>query len=137
MEKIKSNLQTFFVIWLVVLILNQGFIFGACFALYCIMAALPHTGIIAAVLTIYSIREESKNKHEVKSSERATNSPINIRSSSSPKKPVRNIERDEENNCCPKCGSAMVLRTAKKGRFVGKKFWGCDRFPKCNGIKQL
>lgn len=31
---------------------------------------------------------------------------------------------------CPKCGTMMVLRTAKNS---GKKFWGCPMFPKCNG----
>jgi len=31
---------------------------------------------------------------------------------------------------CPKCGSKMVLRTAKRGT-VGKQFWGCILFPKC------
>ena len=32
---------------------------------------------------------------------------------------------------CPKCGSQMVLRTAKKGSSAGSKFWGCTQFPKC------
>lgn len=35
---------------------------------------------------------------------------------------------------CPKCGSEMVLRTAKRGDNQGGKFWGCSRYPKCNGI---
>jgi len=35
---------------------------------------------------------------------------------------------------CPKCNSGMSLREAKKGKFAGKKFWGCDNFPKCRGI---
>jgi restriction system protein len=30
---------------------------------------------------------------------------------------------------CPKCGSEMVLRTAKKGKYAGQKFWGCTGFP--------
>ncbi len=38
----------------------------------------------------------------------------------------------EKNNlACPKCGSEMVLRVAKKGKNVGQKFWGCSKFPKC------
>ena len=32
---------------------------------------------------------------------------------------------------CPKCGSLMVLRTAKKGKEAGNKFYGCSRYPKC------
>jgi len=35
---------------------------------------------------------------------------------------------------CPKCGSAMKLRTAKKGKYAGQKFWGCSNFPGCHGI---
>ena len=40
---------------------------------------------------------------------------------------------------CPKCGSAMRLRVARRGSRRGKQFWGCLRFPSCNGtlpIKQ-
>ena len=32
---------------------------------------------------------------------------------------------------CPKCGSPMILRTAKRGPNAGKKFYGCSRYPKC------
>ncbi|WP_434514437.1 restriction endonuclease [Dechloromonas sp. ARDL1] len=36
---------------------------------------------------------------------------------------------------CPKCGSEMVRRTAKKGANAGNQFWGCSRFPSCTGIR--
>jgi hypothetical protein len=32
---------------------------------------------------------------------------------------------------CPKCGSPLVLRTAKTGPKAGERFWGCSTFPKC------
>jgi len=35
---------------------------------------------------------------------------------------------------CPKCGSAMVLRTSKKGPRAGNQFWGCSAFPKCRSV---
>lgn len=35
---------------------------------------------------------------------------------------------------CPKCGSSMVLRTAKKGRNRGGQFYGCSKYPACRGI---
>jgi restriction system protein len=35
---------------------------------------------------------------------------------------------------CPKCGSEMVLRVAKKGPHSGKRFWGCSKFPDCRGV---
>jgi len=36
---------------------------------------------------------------------------------------------------CPKCGSAMVRRVAKKGSLAGKKFWGCSTYPGCRGVR--
>ncbi len=35
---------------------------------------------------------------------------------------------------CPKCGNPMILRTARRGKHIGKKFWGCSRFPECREI---
>ena len=35
---------------------------------------------------------------------------------------------------CPPCGLSIVDRKAKHGKFVGKPFWGCQRYPKCSGI---
>lgn len=32
---------------------------------------------------------------------------------------------------CPRCGSKMVVRTAKRGPKAGSRFWGCTSFPKC------
>jgi restriction system protein len=38
---------------------------------------------------------------------------------------------------CPKCGSAMTRRTAKRGARVGQDFLGCTRYPGCRGIRNL
>jgi four helix bundle suffix protein len=35
---------------------------------------------------------------------------------------------------CPKCGKAMVLRTAKSGKNTGQSFWGCSGYPGCKGV---
>lgn len=32
---------------------------------------------------------------------------------------------------CQKCGSEMVLRTARKGANAGNQFWGCANYPSC------
>lgn len=32
---------------------------------------------------------------------------------------------------CPKCGTPMVLRTAKRGNQKGEEFWGCQNYPQC------
>jgi hypothetical protein len=35
---------------------------------------------------------------------------------------------------CPRCGSEMVLRTARSGSNQGGQFWGCSKYPQCRGI---
>lgn len=36
---------------------------------------------------------------------------------------------------CPRCGSAMVRRVAKKGANAGSAFWGCSAYPQCRGTR--
>lgn len=43
----------------------------------------------------------------------------------------------EETPVCPKCGSPLVLRTAKKGANAGNRFYGCSGFPKCRYIQSI
>jgi restriction system protein len=38
---------------------------------------------------------------------------------------------------CPKCGSSMVMRTAKRGENAGNKFWGCSAYPKCRVVQNV
>jgi ssDNA-binding Zn-finger/Zn-ribbon topoisomerase 1 len=38
---------------------------------------------------------------------------------------------------CPRCGSRMVRRTARRGARVGKTFWGCSRYPTCTGTRPI
>ncbi|BCD98862.1 nuclease-related domain-containing protein [Marinagarivorans cellulosilyticus] len=53
---------------------------------------------------------------------------------------VRTIVQSKEDstagptNCCPKCGSAMIVRESKRGENVGRKFWGCSSFPRCRSV---
>lgn len=42
-----------------------------------------------------------------------------------------------EDKLCPRCGSKLVLRTARKGNYQGNMFWGCSRFPKCRYMENL
>ncbi|HJW87796.1 MAG TPA: topoisomerase DNA-binding C4 zinc finger domain-containing protein, partial [Candidatus Brocadiaceae bacterium] len=42
---------------------------------------------------------------------------------------VKSEPTDEK---CEKCGSAMVIRISKKGRFMG-----CSAYPKCRNLKPL
>ena len=50
---------------------------------------------------------------------------------------IRNVKQNQKNPSCPRCGSAMLPRTAKKGANVGKKFWGCSQFPKCRAVREM
>ena len=61
-ELIKANTKFFFITWGIVLLINQIFIFGGCLAPYCIVAALPHTGVISAVIVYLYFQEEKKEK---------------------------------------------------------------------------
>lgn len=38
---------------------------------------------------------------------------------------------------CPKCGAAMVKRTAKKEANAGSAFWGCSTYPTCRGTRPI
>ncbi len=38
---------------------------------------------------------------------------------------------------CPECDSPMVLRTARRGRRAGSRFWGCSKFPGCRGTRDV
>lgn len=39
--------------------------------------------------------------------------------------------RSASTKTCPECGSAMTLRTAKRGSNAGSRFWGCTSYPSC------
>lgn len=46
-------------------------------------------------------------------------------------------ERHQSTTICPKCGSKLVERTAKKGLYAGSVFLGCENFPKCRFTKSV
>ncbi|MBP3803701.1 MAG: NERD domain-containing protein [Oribacterium sp.] len=47
------------------------------------------------------------------------------------------IEVSPAEKLCPRCGSKMVLRTAKKAQYKGNQFWGCSQYPKCRYMENL
>lgn len=131
LKSVFSNFQVFLVTWIIVILVNQIFIFGACFAPYCLIAALPHTGVIAALITYFSQKNEASsaatNQNNSATYERPSNKEMDFE-----------IEKDDFEDTktpfCPECGAPMVLRTAKKGQYAGKTFWGCSKYPNCKGI---
>ena len=38
---------------------------------------------------------------------------------------------------CPRCGAALIVRTAKKGSNAGNQFYGCSSFPRCRFTKKV
>jgi predicted RNA-binding Zn-ribbon protein involved in translation (DUF1610 family) len=46
-------------------------------------------------------------------------------------------KRHNSTTVCPKCGSKLVERTAKKGPNAGSAFLGCEDFPQCRFTKNL
>ena len=51
--------------------------------------------------------------------------------------PPAQMERDHLAPDCPRCGSAMVVREARQGAYIGQKFWGCSNYPPCRGKRNL
>lgn len=46
-------------------------------------------------------------------------------------------QRHESNTICPNCGGILLLKTSKKGRSIGSRFYGCINFPKCRFSRNL
>lgn len=51
--------------------------------------------------------------------------------------PAEAPQSTSEMPICPRCGSPLVLRTAKKGANAGNRFYGCSSFPKCRYIQNI
>lgn len=47
---------------------------------------------------------------------------------------LRPETEESSETACPKCGSKMVVREAKKGKNTGNQFWGCTNFPQCRKV---
>ncbi len=51
--------------------------------------------------------------------------------------PDKAVVKNADTPICPKCGTQMVLRTAKRGDQKGEEFWGCGNYPKCRETKGI
>lgn len=60
--------------------------------------------------------------------------PVAIPSAASPRPQTTQSVQTQSAPACPKCGSPMVMRTAKKGANAGGHFWGCPKYPACKGV---
>ena len=50
---------------------------------------------------------------------------------------IQSLKRQCRQPICPRCGSAMVKRTTRKGPNTGKQFWGCSALPECRATRPL
>ncbi|MDF2407847.1 nuclease [Aeromonas sp. 2HA2] len=51
--------------------------------------------------------------------------------------PVTAQPLGDQNPTCPRCGNAMILRTASRRENRGNQFWGCRGYPTCRGMLPL
>ncbi len=49
--------------------------------------------------------------------------------------PVQPSSPSAQGTTCPNCGSRMILRTARRGRNAGNRFYGCSRYPYCTATR--
>lgn len=100
--------------------------------LYGVVAAESSSGGI--VITSGSFTQEAENFAKGKPLELYDGSELFTLISDVQKSP-KVSSNTAGDNICPLCGAEMVLRTATKGQYTGKKFWGCSAFPKCRATK--
>lgn len=87
------------------------------------------------LMTSGIITQEAKNFAE--------NKPIDLVEGSQLWELIKNVQPNSKATsstltsfvACPECGSEMVLKTARKGQYIGQKFWGCSAFPNCRAKK--
>ena len=68
-----------------------------------------------------------------------------VHASNTPREPLDAQARGQESDgaesthpgapSCPRCGGTLVVRTARKGKNAGQRFWGCETFPKCRFVR--
>lgn len=47
------------------------------------------------------------------------------------------LREAQKGKICPICGSALVMRTVKKGERAGHQFYGCSGYPKCRYTENI
>jgi|APLak6261699311_1056244.scaffolds.fasta_scaffold00073_69 restriction system protein len=65
---------------------------------------------------------------------RATYAAAKVTQQYKPVESAAKVQLDAGKKACPKCGSDMVKRIAKRGENAGNMFFGCSRYPDCKGI---
>jgi len=53
------------------------------------------------------------------------------------KQHVARLRERLDGDACPRCGKALVERTARKGMRAGQRFLGCSGYPACRYTRQI
>ena len=84
-------------------------------------------------LPVFSTAEVDAMLHALQTGRRAPNLATH-------REHVQNLKRRSNPTAerqCPKCGSALLIRTLKSGAKAGQQFWGCSEFPRCRTVQSL
>jgi len=97
---------------------------------------LPSNVVYLRQLRSYvrSKRERILSAREVKSVSRKLR---NLQAGVTPEKRAPHLSVVTTEPECPQCSAKMVRRTATRGKYAGKKFWGCKNYPSCRGIRNI
>lgn len=49
---------------------------------------------------------------------------------------IKNVEQTKQ-AMCPHCGGKLIMRISKRGKYPGRKFWGCSNYPNCRYKKDI
>ncbi len=114
----KDKIQEFFIIWLVILVLNLIFIFHGCFALYCLLPALPHTGLLAFLWVKFT----GKATEPPISDKKPQLSPEKLKKRAAAKEAVDNYSRENTNTKKEPELDPLKVKGDKYEKFIGTEF---------------
>lgn len=60
----------------------------------------------------------------------------NIRENTEPVK-LSEFKANPNKVRCPSCGSRLVIRKAKRGKYAGSRFLGCPNYPRCRYTRDV
>jgi restriction system protein len=104
--------------------------------MYGVMTAKHAHGVI--IITSGLFTQEAKNFADDKPIDLVEGNQLAVLIGSVQSKPVSvstvNLTANSP-EWCPVCGAVLTLRTARKGKNPGTKFWGCSKYPACKFTK--
>ncbi len=122
-KQLIHDLKFILITWIIILILNQIFIFQGCVQIYCLFAALPHTGLITAIIYYFVVYKDygtPSNTAQDGQDNRAESKPQNTNT-----KPTNN--RDRPNDIYTQMGDTYE-------KYIGKRLEEKDEIVVYNGF---